>query len=604
MEEKWNNSLFDFKKAIPQCLISTWCCLGVGCVQASAFEKLDKGKGAPIFCSIVFCCIGTACNRRALRKHYRIGGNYFLDLLLHSLPLYCCAAAQEYSEVKQRRDISNVNTQNQAANNIKNLQSNFRPSLSIKKPSVSDSEISISLSGIDEDVKPNPLPSGRGHSSYELEESSNQPKETPHLQPLQRMYKSLESSEPEAEQKFNKEIAITPIDGEDTQVYSWKVGTAPFSFLKGETFNSNSPPPTYLPLSVLKAPKPVDSQEIMFGLQRYKKGGLVCVDEEAIKKQSGVVKEVMGQILSNLKSGGGSVGISLPVRIFEPRSTCERMVDRFSFATTILKKASQLNDPLERFKQVMAFSVSGLYLGTKQDKPFNPLLGETFQGYFPDGTEVYVEHTSHNPPIDNFDIIGDGYRMWGYYLLEGKFNWNFNTLRGEFGGTTYVYFTESQQLISYTQPKFSLGGVLSGDRTLNWEGEFEFKDNLNNFYGSIRIGDDKHKWLKKKNMQRDDFVGKIWEYNYSIKKQVKELAAVEGSWLRDFKVFQNNSEQTLWKLDESTPQRHLPVDNPLPSDWRYREDLIWLYKGNLNYAANWKHKLELRQRQERELRKK
>jgi hypothetical protein len=35
-------------------------------------------------------------------------------------------------------------------------------------------------------------------------------------------------------------------------------------------------------------------------------------------------------------------------------------------------------------------------------KPFNPILGETYQGNFDDGTEVYCEHTSHHPPITNF----------------------------------------------------------------------------------------------------------------------------------------------------------------------------------------------------------
>lgn len=62
------------------------------------------------------------------------------------------------------------------------------------------------------------------------------------------------------------------------------------------------------------------------------KGCLVCVDQETIKKQSGVVKELLGSIMKNITSGLGSVSISLPVRIFEPRSVVERMVDRFSLA--------------------------------------------------------------------------------------------------------------------------------------------------------------------------------------------------------------------------------------------------------------------------------
>ena len=31
----------------------------------------------------------------------------------------------------------------------------------------------------------------------------------------------------------------------------------------------------------------------------------------------------------------------------------------------------------------------------------------------------------------------------------------------------------------------------------------------------------------------------------------------------------------------------------LPTDWRYREDLIWLMYGYMEIAANWKLKLEV-----------
>lgn len=44
--------------------------------------------------------------------------------------------------------------------------------------------------------------------------------------------------------------------------------------------------------------------------------------------------------------------------------------------------AADTTDHLERFKQVIAFSLSSLYICTSQYKPFNPILGETLQGQF------------------------------------------------------------------------------------------------------------------------------------------------------------------------------------------------------------------------------
>jgi len=43
------------------------------------------------------------------------------------------------------------------------------------------------------------------------------------------------------------------------------------------------------------------------------------------------------KIFSSIGSKDGSIGLSLPVRIFEPRSVVERMIDRFSTAPIFLR---------------------------------------------------------------------------------------------------------------------------------------------------------------------------------------------------------------------------------------------------------------------------
>jgi len=78
-------------------------------------------------------------------------------------------------------------------------------------------------------------------------------------------------------------------------------------------------------------------------------------------------------------SGNGVVGVSLPIRIFEPRSLCERISDIWGFSHAYLDKASNINNnPLERFKLVITFVISGLHLMVNPNKPFNPILGETY----------------------------------------------------------------------------------------------------------------------------------------------------------------------------------------------------------------------------------
>lgn len=95
---------------------------------------------------------------------------------------------------------------------------------------------------------------------------------------------------------------------------------------------------------------------------------------------------VVKQLTVNLFKGLTITHISLPIKIFEPRSSIQRIVDMWSFAPKFLKQAADTKDHLERFKQVIAFAMSGLYICTSQYKPFNPILGETLQGEFRDGT--------------------------------------------------------------------------------------------------------------------------------------------------------------------------------------------------------------------------
>jgi hypothetical protein len=93
---------------------------------------------------------------------------------------------------------------------------------------------------------------------------------------------------------------------------------------------------------------------------------------------------VLKQIVANSLKGLGLSHISLPIKIFEPRSSIQRICDLWS-AHSYLSAASKCTDPVERMKNVITFSMSSIYLCTSQSKPFNPLLGETHQGTFDDG---------------------------------------------------------------------------------------------------------------------------------------------------------------------------------------------------------------------------
>lgn len=75
-------------------------------------------------------------------------------------------------------------------------------------------------------------------------------------------------------------------------------------------------------------------------------------------------------------------------------------------------------------KYVMLYALSVSIFSINVKKPFNPILGETYQSWI-NGCPVYVEQISHHPPISSYYLIGRGYRAYGSIGLKANFgiNW-------------------------------------------------------------------------------------------------------------------------------------------------------------------------------------
>ena len=146
-----------------------------------------------------------------------------------------------------------------------------------------------------------------------------------------------------------------------------------------------------------------------------------------------------------------------------------------------------------------------------------------------------------------------------------------------------------------------LGGMLWGDRLLNLEGTMIFEDKANQLKAVIILGQGRY----------DKFTGKIYRNDPSskyakkepskmseIKDIAKEICDVSGSVLENLLI----GGQEYWNIETMLPMKALPIPNALPSDPRYREDLIWLKRENESFSQTWKTRLEIQQRHERKLR--
>ena len=396
-----------------------------------------------------------------------------------------------------------------------------------------------------------------------------------------------------------------------------KKGTGYFSFLPWETpFNTDCPPPCYLKYDILKKLKGITKEEIFSGIERLNSGELKCIDREILDKQKGLVGEMIKKIMQSIAEGRGIVGVSLPVRIFEPRSLLERIVDWWVFAPIYLNEAYLL-DPVSRMKSVMAFAIAGLYVSVSQVKPFNPILGETYQAAFPDGTNIYCEHTNHHPPISNFLMVGKNFRFYGRYEYLAKPNATFNEMKMFQEGPNIVEFGKDDK-VEFNLPGGKLTGLMSGDRLIKWHGIMKFIDKKNGLKAVLKIGS-----MKKVagggifGKKRSDLIeGKIYKVKKDfVEKKIKnkkdqekedlkyldleqEIGILDGSWLDNLMV----AGEEVWNINKSRPIRQIPEENPLPSDARFREDLIYVKYNDLKMAEKWKVKLEERQRFEKKLR--
>lgn len=105
-----------------------------------------------------------------------------------------------------------------------------------------------------------------------------------------------------------------------------------------------------------------------------------------------IMKNCIGKDLSK---------IPMPVNFNEPISMLQRLTEDYEYSE-LLDRAALCTDPCEQLAYVAAFTVSS-YSTTinRTGKPFNPLLGETYECDRTDdlGWRCTAEQVSHHPPM-------------------------------------------------------------------------------------------------------------------------------------------------------------------------------------------------------------
>lgn len=342
------------------------------------------------------------------------------------------------------------------------------------------------------------------------------------------------------------------------------------------------------------------------GYDITKEGELLYKDAELISKQRKVVFSLIKQIGSNILRGKSMMNVSMPVTIFDSTSLLERVALLYSYAPVYLGPLPGIADPIERMKMLIAFLIASMHLGLTQRKPFNPILGETLQRKIGD-MDVFMEQTSHHPPIPNLLILGKNIKIYGPHQINA--HTYPNSAKAKTIGTRTIEISgEHPGKLTFSNPEVEITGMMIGKRHLHYVGETLITDEVNKIYGVIRINPDKKGFFRglfSKGPRVDSFRGYLTKNKDLLKNTSNTvfdspdvISRCEGLWTESLII----DGKVYWEFGKIGLQKIEVPPYPLLSDSCFRADLQALQKKDETESQKLKEVMEDVQRKDRALR--
>lgn len=385
--------------------------------------------------------------------------------------------------------------------------------------------------------------------------------------------------------------------------------TLPFSFVKNKLKQGEKEldSPTYLTQEEIdkryNSRKGCPIDELHKGIyERNNKNELIMINKEMNKQMSGIFPDVIKQIAWLVFTGQSVFKLQLPMRLFDTKSQVMAMLE---FLTNLdqMRLASEATNSLERFKRVITYAVSNFAYRLFILKPYNPILGETFEGVYTDGTLAYCEHVVHEPPVQHLLLINEqfGFRVFGTLKMDVKFSGS----EGKFAFKGILVCDFRGEKFYFTFPHYVNRGMLTGQRRLALEGTMYFHYPARNWKAFVHLD---HGKLDGAICINDDVLDPKYasltsalfaDPKHMIPPPDQVLSTISGCWQTDMKF----DGVEYWNRSEKSHALHV-AHNVIPSDFRWREDLINHIRGDPEEALRWKLKLEEVQREDRKRREK
>ncbi|KAM3262629.1 hypothetical protein ACQJBY_053020 [Aegilops geniculata] len=330
---------------------------------------------------------------------------------------------------------------------------------------------------------------------------------------------------------------------------------------------------------------------------------------EPVEKEKGV--SLWSMIKDNV--GKDLTRVCLPVYFNEPISSLQKCFEDLEYSH-LLDRAYDYGlkgNSVMRTLCVAAFAVSGYASSDGRPcKPFNPLLGETYEADFPEnGIRFFSEKVSHHPMVMACHCEGRGWKFWGESNVKSKF-WG-QTIQLDPVGVLTLEFDDGE-IYKWSKITTTINNLIIGRLYCHHHGTMKITGNRQH---SCKLTFKQQSFLERNPRQVQGVVEDIGG---------TKVATLRGKW--DESLYCNVTNDGVNSSAESTLlwRKHEPPTNPTrynlssfaitlneltpnlkeklpPTDSRLRPDQRHLENGEYDKANSEKLRLETRQRMARKM---
>ncbi|KAG8447127.1 hypothetical protein GDO86_014545 [Hymenochirus boettgeri] len=164
----------------------------------------------------------------------------------------------------------------------------------------------------------------------------------------------------------------------------------------------------------------------------------------------------------------------MPIVFNEPLSFLQRITEYMEH-TYMINKACSYSDPMLRMQAVAAFAVSAVASQWERTgKPFNPLLGETFELTRDDlGFRFISEQVSHHPPVSAFYAEGLNKDFIFHGSIYPKLKFWGKSVEAEPRGTNTLELLKHKEVYTWINPTCCVHNVIIGKLWIEQYGTVE-----------------------------------------------------------------------------------------------------------------------------------